>query len=476
VLSVAELTRDLKVAVEPRFRDVWVAGEASGVRRQPSGHVYFTLKDADAAIDAVMWASTARRVRFEPREGLEVVAHGRVEIYAPRGRYQLVVQEIEPRGAGARALQLAQLKQRLAADGLLDPARKRPLPFLPRRIGVATSPSGAALQDFLRVVRVRFPGAEVYLAPCRVQGEGAAATVISALRLLADFGVDVAVVTRGGGSAEDLWEFNDERLARFIAAFPVPVVSAVGHEVDVTVSDLVADQRAATPTHAAQLVVPVRDDLVAGLAGLRARLQRAQADALSSRRQHLRALKAELADPRRILSDQQRRLEDLLHRASERVRLRLRAEAERLAAAGEGLRRQEPRARMRGLRRRAEAARQRLSAWSAATFRRESLRLAALGARLEPANVGKILSRGFALALRDGRLLRRSAGVTPGVGVQVVLGEGWLDLRVESADAGPDPLPGRGGPAGAIPAPGHAGRAGPGPAHRAPEGGADDGR
>jgi exodeoxyribonuclease VII large subunit len=447
VRSVAELTRELKQAVEPPFRDVWVAGEATGARRQSSGHVYFTLKDADAAIDAVIWASTARKVRFDLRDGLEVVARGRVEIYAPRGRYQLVVQEIEPRGAGARALQLQQIRERLAADGLLDPARKRTLPFLPRRIGVATSPTGAALQDFLRVVRARFPGAAVYLAPCRVQGEGAAGTVASALRLLADFGVDVAVVTRGGGSAEDLWEFNDERLARFIAAFPVPVVSAVGHEVDVTIADLVADARAATPTHAAQLVVPDRDDLAAGLAHLRARLRRAESEALGGRRQVLRALRAELADPRRILSDQRRRLEDRVQRARELVRERFRQEGARLEAAALGLRRQEPRARLRALRGRAEAARARLVAWSAATFRRESLRLAGLAGRLEPANVAKALSRGFALALRDGRLLRHSGEAAAGDAVRLVLGAGWLDVRVETRDAGPDPMPGRGGAA-----------------------------
>ncbi len=397
VLTVGELTRRLKVAVEPPFADVWVAGEVGNLRRQPSGHVYLGLKDADASIDAVLWASTARRVRFDLRDGIEVVARGRIEIYAPRGRYQLVVQEVEPRGAGARALALQQLKERLAADGLLDPARKRPLPFLPRCIGVATSTSGAALQDFLRVVRSRFPAARVVVAGCRVQGEGAAATVVSALRLLTDHGVDVAVVTRGGGSADDLWEFNDERLARAIAASPVPVVSAVGHEVDVTVADLVADVRAATPTHAAEVVVPVRDDLAAALATLRGRLVRAQQGAVAERRRVLRALRAELADPRRVLSDQRRRVDEALHR---------------------------------------------LAGWAGSTFRRESARVAALAARLEPVHVARVLSRGFALALRDGRPLRSSAGIEPGDALRVVLGEGWLDTRVESRDAPPAPIPG----------------------------------
>ena len=397
MLTVTELTRRLKGAVEPAFPDVWVSGEVGNLRRQSSGHVYFGLKDADASVDAVLWASTARKVKFDLRDGIEVVARGRIEIYAPRGRYQLVVQEVEPRGAGARALALQQLRERLAAEGLLDQARKRPLPFLPARIGVATSTSGAALQDFLRVVHGRFPGARVLLAGCRVQGEGAAASVISALRLLVDFGVDVAVVTRGGGSADDLWEFNDEELARAIAACPVPVVSAVGHEVDVTVADLVADVRAATPTHAAEVVVPVRDDLLATLSALRGRLLRAEGNALGERRRVLRALRAELSDPRRVLSDHRRRLDEALHRAA---------------------------------------------AWSASTFRRESMRLAGLAARLEPANVGKILTRGFALALAHGRPLRSSAEAAPGDPVRVVLGEGWLDARVESRDRLPHPIPG----------------------------------
>ena len=305
--SVGELTRALKNAVEPKFRDVWVAGEVANLRRQGSGHVYFTLKDDEATIGAVLWASQARRVKFALQEGQEVLARGFVEIYPPHGKYQLSVQEVEPRGAGALAVLLQQVKERLQADGLLDPARKRRLPFVPRRVGVATSPTGAALRDFLRVLHARFPSLPVLVAPCRVQGEGAAATVISAVRALCRAKVDVVVVTRGGGSQEELWAFNDERLARALAACPVPVVSAVGHEVDVTVADLVADVRAATPTHAAQLVAPVRDELAAGLAALRARAGRALAGEVERRRGALRALRAELADPAHLLSRERHR-------------------------------------------------------------------------------------------------------------------------------------------------------------------------
>jgi exodeoxyribonuclease VII large subunit len=441
--SVGELTRALRNAVEPKFRDVWVAGEVANLRRQASGHLYFSLKDDEATIGAVLWASQARRTKFQLQEGQEVLARGFVEIYPPHGKYQLVVQEVEPRGAGAMAVLLQQIKERLQADGLLDPARKRALPFLPRRVGVATSPTGAALRDFLRVVHGRFPSLPVLVAPCRVQGEGAAATVISAVRALCRAGVDVVVVTRGGGSQEELWAFNDERLARALAACPVPVVSAVGHEVDVSVADLVADVRAATPTHAAQLVAPVRDELVAGLAALRARAERAVAGAVETRRGEVRALRAELSDPAHLLSKARHRVDDLLHRAAAAVRAPRRRERERLERLRARLARQEPRRRVREVLARMEAATRRLGAWQAAYFRREGLRLERLAARLEPANVAKLLGRGFALVLKDGHLVTRSGQVSPDDAVRIALAEGWLDARVTSSDAGDDPLPGR---------------------------------
>src|SRR5690349_5846439 len=355
-LGVGELTRLLRAQVEPRFKDVWVAGEVASFRKQTSGHLYFALKDDEASIGAVIWASQARRLPFALGEGLEVVVRGFIEIYPPHGKYQLVVQEVEPRGAGAQALQLQQLKERLQQDGLLDPARKRRLPFLPRRVGVATSPTGAALRDFLRVLHGRFPSMPVLVAPCRVQGEGSAAMVASALRALCRAGCDVIVVTRGGGSQEDLAAFNDERLARTIAACPVPVVSAVGHEVDVSVADLVADVRAATPTHAAQLVVPVRDELAERLRILAGRAERAIAGALAARRREIRALGAELSDPKHLLSRERHRLDDLLHRAAGAVERPRRAARQRLDVLRGRLGRQEPRRRVREVLARMESA------------------------------------------------------------------------------------------------------------------------
>jgi len=446
-LGVGELTRLLRAQVEPRFRDVWVAGEVANLRRQASGHVYFALKDDEASIGAVLWASQARRVPFALEDGLEVVARGFIEIYPPHGKYQLVLQEIEPRGEGAQALLLKQIKERLQQDGLLDPARKRPLPFLPRRVGVATSPTGAALRDFLRVLHGRFPSMPVLVAPCRVQGEGAPAQVAAAVRGLCRAGCDVVVVTRGGGSQDDLSAFNDERLARALAACPVPLVSAVGHEVDFTVADLVADVRAATPTHAAQLVVPVKAELEERVATLRARLRRSTTEAVASRRREVRALRAELSDPRHLLSLQRHRLDDLQHRAESAVRARARLFGVRVVELRGRLGRAEPRARLRALLRRTEDAARRLGRWQATTFPRERLRLERLQARLEPANVAKLLERGFALALApDGRLVRSSAEVAPRDALRLALARGWLDVRVEERDAGADPLPARGLP------------------------------
>ena len=468
VLTVGELTRRLKGAVEPAFQDVWVGGEVGNLRRQQSGHLYFGLKDDDASIDGVIWASTARRVKFDLRDGMDVVARGRIEIYAPRGRYQLVVQEIEPRGAGARALALQHLKERLAADGLLDPERKRPLPFLPGCIGVATSTSGAALQDFLRVVRQRFPGARVVVAGCRVQGEGAAATVISALRLLVDFGVDVAVVTRGGGSADDLWEFNDERLARFIAACPVPVVSAVGHEVDFTIADFVADRRAATPSQAAELVVPVHDELEQQLADGRQRLQRAGRRATAEARQRLdetafdlaaaaraglAAARAELASlaarlgaehPRARLLRDRAQLVSLSHRLERPLRERLAEQRralpplERRLHAGAALRLSEARQQLAGLSPRAVAAMQR----AAAGERHDLERLMRALHALSPLSV---LDRGYALVKDEGGHVLSSAGaLSPGqrVALRFARGEAraTIDavLEVNDGDEGDD--------------------------------------
>ena len=261
VYRVAELLRATRLTLESRFADVRVEGEVSGLKRSGPGHIYFSLKDAEAALDCVMFSREASRLKFSIEEGMAVRCRGRLTLYEARGKFQMSVVEVEPTGAGALALAFEQLKQRLGAEGLFDPARKRPLPFLPRRLGVVTSASGAVIRDIVRVAHRR-AALPILLMPTPVQGEGAAIGIAAAIRRLeAVADVDVIIVARGGGSLEDLWAFNEEPVARAIVACRVPVISAVGHETDFTIADFVADVRAATPSAAAALAVPVFEDL-----------------------------------------------------------------------------------------------------------------------------------------------------------------------------------------------------------------------
>jgi exodeoxyribonuclease VII large subunit len=274
VFSVSELTSLLKLTIEESFPAVWVGGEISDIARPRSGHIYFTLQDNQAQIRAVMWRSAASRLQFDLDDGMEVICGGGLDLYPPRGSYQLVVRHVEPQGVGARQLALRKLQEKLAAEGLFAPERKRPLPPFPRRIGFVTSPTGAAIRDFCEVLRRRWHGAEVIVIPTRVQGDGVSQEIVAAIRRAAMLrpSPDVLVVGRGGGSVEDLWCFNDEELVRAICAAPMPVVSAVGHEIDVTLADLAADVRALTPTEAAELVVPSSSELLDGLHTLQQRL------------------------------------------------------------------------------------------------------------------------------------------------------------------------------------------------------------
>ena len=268
VLSVSELTGSIKALLEGEFPSVWVSGEISNFSRPGSGHCYLTLKDDAAQIRAVLWRSAASRVRFDLHDGLEVLCQGSLDVYAPRGSYQLVIEQIEPRGVGALEQALRKLRERLAAEGLFAAERKRPLPRFPRRIAFVTSPTGAAVRDFLEVIRRRWHGVHVLVVPVRVQGDGAAEEIAAGVALVNRLAVevDVLVVGRGGGSLEDLWAFNEEVVVRAIHASRIPVVSAVGHEIDVTLSDLVADVRALTPSEAAERIVPAAEEVRAYLA------------------------------------------------------------------------------------------------------------------------------------------------------------------------------------------------------------------
>ena len=293
--SVGQLNEYIKMLLEgnPNLSDLWVQGEISGAKLYSSGHLYFSLKDTDSVISAVMFRNSLMRMDFEPENGMKVLVHGRVSAYPPRGQYQLIADRMIPDGAGALAVAFEQLKAKLDAEGLFDPARKRPLPPHPRRIGVVTSPSGAAVHDIIRVAKKRCPSTEILIFPSLVQGAEAPAYLrggiqyFNAVKDDPEQGVDLIIIGRGGGSAEDLWGFNDERLARVVAASEIPVVSAVGHEVDFTICDFVADLRAATPSAAAELSLPDKEDLTRQVSALTTRLTGAQSTRLRRLRTRL---------------------------------------------------------------------------------------------------------------------------------------------------------------------------------------------
>ena len=334
-LTVSQLTAQIKNALEGEFPSVWVAGEISNYSRPQSGHSYFTLKDDRAQIRAVMWKGTTSRLKFDLADGLDVICHGHVDVYAPRGSYQLVVDELQPKGLGALELALRKLREKLAAEGLFDPARKRKLPVFPRRLAFVTSPTGAAVRDFLEVLRRRWRGVDVLVIPARVQGDGAAAEIVAGIRMANRLSPrpDVLVVGRGGGSLEDLWAFNEEPVVRAIAASRIPTVSAVGHEIDVTLADLAADVRALTPSEAAERVVPAVEEITSRMrayvqrlrhaAHRRVMLLRARFDGVAAQRPFRR--------PFDLIHDRSRRLDELAVHGNNAIRRLLRDRQSRLA-------------------------------------------------------------------------------------------------------------------------------------------------
>jgi exodeoxyribonuclease VII large subunit len=411
VLSVSELTRRLQEVLEDRFPAVWVEGEISNFRLYGSGHAYFTLKDADSQIRAVLFRNRGRRIKFEPADGLHVMAFGSIEVYPQRGEYQMVIELLEPKGLGALQLAFEQLKARLQAEGLFDQARKRELPRFPRKIGIVTSPSGAAIRDMLRVIGRRFGELHIVIAPCRVQGEGASEEIVQGLRdLNALGGVDVIIVGRGGGSLEDLWAFNEEIVARAIAGSKVPVVSAVGHEVDFTIADFVADLRAPTPSAAAELVVREKQAVVDSLGQLRARLERFAA---------------------RPLRDLERRVDELTARLRREMRNELGRAHHRVVLATRALRASDPVARVARDRHRLENLQARMI--TSLNRRRDRARYAVQTAvgRLDSLSPLAVLGRGYSLTRTPaGEVVHSPAQVQAGDAIRVLLHRGSLDARV----------------------------------------------
>ncbi len=394
------MTARVKDMLESRFADVWVAGEVSNLTRASSGHVYLSLKDDGALLRGVVWRSTAASLAIEPADGMAVVCHGRIEVYAPRGTYQLTIDRLHALGTGTLEAQLRKLHARLAAEGLFALERKRPIPPFPRRIALVTSPTGAAIADFLQTLSSRWNGSEVIVVPSRVQGSGAAEELAAALAAAARIvpAVDVIALVRGGGSLEDLWSFNEEVLVRAVAAAPIPVVVGVGHEIDVTLADLAADLRALTPTDAAVKVSPDGPQVAAAVAGLGLRLDAALTRRLAAARDRVVQLSRSriFADPARLVRDRRMVVDQL---------------ALRLARLGR------------------------------AAVARAGERLAAGAGRLEAASPVQLLARGWSLTWREdgqGRGLASVAGIEPGARIITQLADGRLWSRVERSEFEPD--------------------------------------
>jgi len=438
IYSVTELTREVKGVLEGRFLSLLVEGEVSNLRQPSSGHLYFTLKDEGACIDAVLFRNEARRLKFGVQNGLKLLARGRLTLYEPQGRYQVLCDSVEPLGAGALQVAFEQLKARLEAEGLFARVRKRALPYLPKRIAVVTSPSGAAIHDFLRVLHRRYPGLPVLLVPTRVQGDGAAGEIARAIaRAAAAPGVDVVVVTRGGGSLEDLWPFNEEVVARALAACPVPTVSAVGHEVDFTIADFVADVRAPTPTAAAELLARVKEELRADLVQRRARLLRSFRSQLASRKAQLEARQARVADPRRLIGERRLRLDRLEQRLEDTVSQPIRARAAALRELRERLQAAHPRAQLHRLHSEVARLEEKLAALARRALAARRHRFEGLAGRLDALSPLRVLARGYAVAFDErGHALRGAGEIRLGEKVRVRLHDGELVAQVLSVTPG----------------------------------------
>ncbi len=435
VLSVTELTVRIRDVVEAEFYEVWVEGELSNCRVWNTGHLYFTLKDGSAQIRGVIFRSALRYLKFKPADGLRVVARGRVSVYEPKGEYQLVCEHLEPQGLGALQLAFEQLKTRLQAEGLFDAGRKRALPALPRKIGIVTSLDGAAIRDIINVLRRRYANAHLVIRPTRVQGDGAALEIARGVKAIGRVaGVDVVIVGRGGGSIEDLWAFNEEIVARAIARSPVPVISAVGHETDVTIADFVADLRAPTPSAAAELVVSAKDDFCGRIDGLQDRLHAAALRRVQtmSRRVHMIGGRPAFAGYPGRLAMKGRHVADLGHAMARAARTAMANRSRRLLQ----LQRQLDTF---GVDRRLAAVRARLSGadgrMAAAITRRHhvaALQVRNCAGRLDTLSPLAVLGRGYAVAWNADktRVLRDASVVTPGDTVRVTLARGELECEV----------------------------------------------
>jgi exodeoxyribonuclease VII large subunit len=434
ILTVSELTGRIRTLLEREFFEVWIEGELSNCKVWNTGHMYFTLKDGGAQIKGVMFRTALARLRFKPQDGLHVVARAKVTVYDPKGEYQIVCEHLEPEGLGALQLAFDQLKERLQKEGLFDQQRKRTLPALPRKIGVVTSLDGAAIRDIVKVLRRRYANAHIVIRPARVQGDGAALDVARGIRAIGQVrGVDVVIVGRGGGSIEDLWAFNEEVVARAIAGCPVPTISAVGHETDVTIADFVADVRAPTPSAAAEMVVSRKDDFCARIDRLSHRVGAAMRGRVHRLESRLRALEARpgYAGTHGRVVMRARHAAELTHDLRAAMTARLASQDRRWQSLRRDLDAFDLRRRLSAVRTRLVAVDGRLGSAAARRRHTADARLRSTAARLDSLSPMRVLGRGYAIAFtRDGTIIRDVGAVQPGEPITVRVERGQMDCTV----------------------------------------------
>jgi len=432
-LTVSELTGLLRTSIEQQFSDIWLEGELSNLRAPGSGHIYCTLKDKASQIRAVLFRSTAVRLRFALQEGLQVIVRGRLTVYEPRGEYQIVLDTVEPKGIGALQLAYEQLKERLATEGLFDQDRKKSVPAFPRTVGVVTSLTGAAIRDILAVLRRRWPTLHILIAPVQVQGESAGRQIAEALIALNSLGsVDVIIVGRGGGSLEDLWSFNEEIVVRAIAASHVPVVSAVGHEIDVTLADFVADLRAPTPSAAAEAVVPVLGEIVERLRELKVRLGQVMLRHCAFERQRLDAGIRGVTDVRFRLQEEAQRTDEMVDRLREMVQLLLATGRERVHGVRRNLSGLNPILAVKQGLATVPQLSKRLEGQMGVMLAQHRHRILATLAQLNTLSPLAILGRGYSIlqTVPTGRILHRANDVGVGQELKAQLASGRLSCTV----------------------------------------------
>ncbi|HEX9198044.1 MAG TPA: exodeoxyribonuclease VII large subunit [Acidobacteriaceae bacterium] len=440
IWTVRDLVTGIRQRVEREYQDIWVEGEISNCRPAPSGHIYFTLKDGDAQLAVVLFRSQAQLLRFHPQDGLAVLARGRVSVYESRGQLQLIAETLEPRGAGALQLAFEQLKARLLAEGLFDNARKRPLPAFPRCVGVITSTGGAVLHDIVKVIRRRHARLNLLVYPAAVQGPACCTTVATGIRWFNAHKdkADVILIARGGGSLEDLAGFNDETLARTIAASELPVVSAIGHETDFTIADFVADLRAPTPSAAAELITAAQHRIEERVQSLDGRIRRAIRYQLILARQRFGTLSIAQMQNRlqTLIGRRGQRLDDLRYRLESAANRRLRISATRIATLTVRLDRHNPTTRLALARRRLDNANQSLDRTAFTTIATRTTRLDHAAARLHGLSPLAVLNRGYALVYApDGTLLRNASDTRPGQTVRARLAQGTLEAEVTKTES-----------------------------------------